>query len=200
MNELTEMAAQYAAENANQMMADVIAKAYGDGYRDGYNDREDGTSVDLSETEFIDLGLPSGTLWAKDFEQEEGKFIYLPYGEACKLNIPTIDEWEELREKCRWDVESYLADEVHCEIRCVKCVGPNGNFLIFNCTGKKEIDKVSCVDEVFFWIVDKEEEEDYKDAIHIYNASSFSRTMSQKYSISKFFSGYKLPIRLVRKK
>lgn len=49
---------------------------------------------------YVDLGLPSGTLW-KD-HNEDG---YLTYDEAIKLykkNLPTREQWEELLTYCEW--------------------------------------------------------------------------------------------------
>ena len=73
MMELREKAENYAVGKANAAMDKAIAQAYADGYRDGYKDREDEIPVDLRDNkmEFVDLGLPSGTLWAKEFETTE---------------------------------------------------------------------------------------------------------------------------------
>ena len=69
MKELKELSANYATEKTNEMMSQIVAQAFADGYRMGYKDREDEIQVDLcdSKTEFVDLGLPSGTLWSADY-------------------------------------------------------------------------------------------------------------------------------------
>ena len=66
MKELDNISANYAAGKANEAIDKAIAQAYADGYRDGYKDREEEIPVDFSDkkTGYIDLGLPSGTLWA----------------------------------------------------------------------------------------------------------------------------------------
>lgn len=199
MIELTEKAAKYAAEKANEVIANALAKAYEDGYRDGYKDREEEIPVDFrdNKTEFVDLGLPSGTLWAEDYERQDGNIIFLPYGKAKSLNIPTREQWEELKEFCQWE---YIIDKYYdlCE---VKCVGPNGNNLIFIHTGKMNIDTKSDEWEVFFWALDDKEGTE-KNAIHMYNLGKTYRPQSQQgyTDIEDFFSGFKLPIRLVRAK
>ncbi len=52
------------------------------------------------EKEFIDLGLPSGNLWAIENEvAENGQPLYATYDEAVKQfgeNLPTRDDWQEL--------------------------------------------------------------------------------------------------------
>ena len=71
MKELKELSANYATEKTNEMMSQIVAQAFADGYRMGYKDREDEIPVDLRDgkTKFVDLGLPSGTLWSSDFEK-----------------------------------------------------------------------------------------------------------------------------------
>ena len=77
---LAEKSEKYAAGKANAAIDKAIAQAYADGYRDGYKAREEEIPVDLrdNKTEFVDLGLPSGTLWAKDYERADGKLHFLP--------------------------------------------------------------------------------------------------------------------------
>ena len=74
MNELSLKAENYAAEKMNELMAKAIAQAYADGYRDGYCERQQEIPVDLrdNKTEYVDLGLSSGTLWSADYERENG--------------------------------------------------------------------------------------------------------------------------------
>lgn len=198
MKEITEMAAKYAAEKTNELLTDAIAKAYADGYRDGYNDREDEISVELdddSETKYVDLGLPSGTLWSADYEIEDGYVVYLPHEKASRFSLPTESQWEELKESCRWEFEY----DFECRLKGAKCVGPNGNFLEFESTGLKEIDSRSLFSDVFFWLVDTREQTE-KNAVRMYNPGEANIPKRKRgiVCLSSNFSGYKLPIRLVR--
>ena len=75
-------------------------------------------SASAQQMEFVDLGLPSGTLWA--CQVEEG---YYTYHEAVKKygsQLPTKKEMEELRLLCKWDTR---------EDRCI-VTGPNGNSIV----------------------------------------------------------------------
>ena len=65
MIELLDRAEKYASGKASVMIDKAIAQAYADGYRDGYADREKEIPINLREnkTIYVDLGLPSGTLW-----------------------------------------------------------------------------------------------------------------------------------------
>lgn len=154
MKELREIANSYAEENVINVLKEAFAKVYSDGYRDGYKDCEEEIPVNLSinKTEFVDLGLPSGTLWSADYEMENGKTLYVPYEQATAYNIPTNDQWEELKKYASWD---FQIDKEHNSLIIIKCVGPNGNSLLFKPTGEMEFVKLFLPSFVFFWIKDE---------------------------------------------
>ena len=81
MKELKELSINYATEKTNEVMVNTIAQAYADGYRKGYKDREDEIPVDLRDgnTEYIDLGLPSETLWSTNYETKDKQVVFLPF-------------------------------------------------------------------------------------------------------------------------
>lgn len=206
MEELKVLANSYAEENVINVLKESFAKVYADGYRDGYKDREEEIPVNLrdNKTEYVDLGLPSGTLWATDFEKEEGNRMYLPYGKAALLNIPTMEQWEELFESCRWECVTPNGSQTDSTINEVLCVGPNGNVLKFERTGMYEItDNISDGYEIYFWLIDNEEESEKNSVVfrRILNSRiSNVNFYKSEYVTNKLFSGFKLPIRLVRKK
>lgn len=83
------------------------------------------------EMNFIDLGLPSGTLWAEANEEE-----YYTFPDAVAMfgkSLPTKAQWEELKETCRWNWDK----KTGCTL-----IGPNGNKLnipavgYYNCDGE----------------------------------------------------------------
>lgn len=197
MEDLKEKANIYAEENFTSILKETFAKIYADGYRDGYKDREDEIPVDLrdSKTEFVDLGLPSGTLWSADYLRENDKREYLPFSQAESLCIPTEEQWNELVDTCKWEFDIDRAYDL-CEARCV---GPSGNTLRFERTGKQNINSQSETWEVFFWIKDAKEGYE-KNAVHMYNGGKQLQSKSARTEVDSFFSGYKLPVRLVRKK
>lgn len=187
MIELTTKAENYAAEKTNEVMTKAIAQAYADGYRDGYKDREKEIPVNLrdNKTEYVDLGLPSGTLWAKTFEKLDGERLFLPYEKAKKMNLPTEEQWNELREVCKWNMESNK----------IFCIGPNGNILRFVTTGYIEAkEQCVCENQSLFWILNLEDKGDEKKVGRVFYWNGI------KIYTSELFSGYKLPIRLVRSK
>lgn len=79
-------------------------------------------------SDFIDLGLSSGTLWAT--ENEGGKYARYIYKEAMIRfdgNLPTIEQFEELRDECAW---VWVGDGY-------KVIGPNGNSINFPTAGRR---------------------------------------------------------------
>lgn len=203
MKELKEIAANYASGKTNEVIDNAIAQAYADGYRDGYRDREEEIPVDLrdNKTEYVDLGLPSGTLWSTSFERDGENILYMPYERAVKLEIPTTDQWKELTDLCKWD----FVQNSYGGLYRADCAGPNGRVLSFYVTGLINAIEKRENSESFFWIKEDVEGAEKK-AVHIYRPKIQEQGKVIYCSdnitviLQKYFSGYKLPIRLVHNK
>ena len=193
---IIEKADKYADGKANEAITKAIAQAYLDGYRDGYNDREAEVPADFrdSKTTYIDLGLPSRTLWSEDYEKNDGNILYLPYERAEYLKIPTGEQWAELRDCCQWE---WKIDNAH-DFCWAKCIGPNGNILLFNRTGKFNADTKSCDWEAFFWLQEFTEGDNEYNAVHMFNQAKKINGDNFWYVRDSIFTGYHLPVRLVR--
>ena len=98
-------------------------------------------------------------------------------------------------DNCRWEFD---IDGAYDLLR-VRCVGPNGNNLLFKRTGKQNIENQSEEWEVFFWIKDCDEGNE-KTAIHMYNAGKRHNSRNVRVEVETFFTGFKLPVRLVKSK
>ena len=186
--ELTEKSEKYAVGKVNAAIDKVIAQAYADGYRDGYKDREEKIPVDLRDnnTEYIDLGLPSGTLWSTDYEKERDEVKYLRFSESLNYDIPTEKQWGELCENCRW--ERILIGDTYR----IDCIGPK-NKISFFLKGKIENELVVRPDRCYFWLNDNRESFEKASAYLGYHNGVIRRTTTN-------YIGYKLPIRLVKTK
>ncbi len=79
------------------------------------------TTADISEVEWIDLGLPSGTLWAK--EDTGGGMPFETARTTYGANLPTNKMAEELQEYCvkKWDYQAHA----------LVLTGQNGNSISF---------------------------------------------------------------------
>lgn len=200
MIELNEKAGTYAEKNVINVLKEAFAKVYADGYRDGYKDREEEIPIELrgDQTEYVDLGLPSGTLWANNYETDDKEVLYLPYEKAAKYNLPTEEQWDELLTVCK-----LIGDTSSSGLTFygVNCIGPNGNSIKLKSKGYLEDSKnVGAINfgggRVYFWIQDNEEGIEKK-AICI---NSWKRNDAGIDVVKKVFSGYKLPLRLVKQK
>lgn len=85
-------------------------------------------SFDISDIEWVDLGLPSGTLWAK--EDVDGKTSFTGARKLYGSHLPSWTNACELRQHCtrKWD------DSAHALI----LTGPNGNSILFPCKEKNK--------------------------------------------------------------
>lgn len=193
-SKIKELADAYANGKAEATLNAAIAEAYTEGFRAGYKAREKEQACRMTggKAGFIDLGLPSGTLWASDFVEDEDKNrLYLPFLEASGLALPTEEQWNELRAECRWRYDRERVDHggtYHYE-EWYECRGPNGKHVNFRFT-RGETDENTLRrnrEKAVFWL------KSGKVAI-CYGENDRLR------SILKCFSGYRQAIRLVKNK
>lgn len=188
---ILENAEKYAEGKANQAITKAIADAYVEGYKAGYKDREEEIPMDLrdNKTEYVDLGLPSGTLWASDYEKSGGKYVYLPYEKANRMNLPTEKQWQELIDNCKMMFDGY--DRRNDSFNSVVFIAANGNSITFSNIGYVRIRK-EIREDFLFWLQNKGGDSEN-------NAVSIDgKKPSEKHEPTNFFTGFKLPIRLVR--
>ena len=182
--ELAEKASSYADKNTLNILKEAFARVYSDGYHDGFKDGKEEKNIDVrdNKTEYVDLGLPSGTMWASNFEKAGGENIYISYNEVIKYNIPTNDQCLELYNNCCFTVNNGI----------IYCIGPNGKSITFSTTGYKEIgNEVLLPSNIgYFWILSEDEQ--------AHNAAAIGKNKGIWHDTRKMFTGYKLPIRLVR--
>lgn len=82
------------------------------------------------KSEWIDLGLPSGNLWKN--VNENGYFTYNDAVEKFKDNLPTIVDFAELIQYCKWEWSPKSKGMI--------VTGPNKNQIIFLALGYQDID------------------------------------------------------------
>lgn len=117
--------------------------------------------IDLSDGDFnpdsiewIDLGLPSGTLWAK-----EDRGTSLPFNIARNKylqSLPSKNHAQELRSHCErsWDSRTNR----------IQFTGPNGNSICFQCKGKN----------ISYWLRDYEDRwREFGQCFHLGQDKSF---------------------------
>lgn len=86
---------------------------------------------------FVDLGLPSGTLWADrnvGAEQVYQPGVLVPKAEA-QGNLPSYDQAVELIKICDFS-SCLLANEDDRMVNSIRVEGPNGNAIFFPCSAQ----------------------------------------------------------------
>lgn len=184
MEELRKKAIDYAEENVINVLKETFAKVYADGYSDGYKDCLQKTPVETGkdQTVFVDLGLPSGTLWSSDFVNGDDKCLFIPYEVAKTYSIPTQEQCRELFKEC-----NILLSKGQ-----FVCVGPNGRHITFTKKGYKKFDgdDFEYTFASLFWI--QSTNDNPENVARIVEVKSISK------DLEKYFPGYRLPIRLVK--
>lgn len=193
-------AAQYAADKTNEAITKAIAQAYIDGYRDGYTDKANETPVNLGDNDdkYVDLGLPSGTRWAADYERTDyGELLYVSYVEAKAkgYKLPTEEQVKELCSSC---IKRY-----HYDTKKIEFFGPNGNCLAFELTWQQVVSESEQTNYGYIW------QEEYSaksndgteiktNAFHLYRTTTLGNPDAVIVNSVNLFTGYKIPVRQVR--
>ncbi|MEG2219604.1 MAG: hypothetical protein RRY02_08825 [Muribaculaceae bacterium] len=111
----------------------------GNRYVDGYSVSSEFSVRTVADTggeamvtlgEYIDLGL--SIKWASCNEgasSPESSGNYYIWKAACKFNLPTKAQMEELYNQCTWEVATLKG------VKGVKVIGPNGNSIFMPCAG-----------------------------------------------------------------
>ena len=82
----------------------------------------------MAKQGYVDLGLPSGTLWKA--KNEEGFYTYEQAVNRFGDKLPTKEQYAELNDKCRWTWTG----------SGYKVVGPNGNSIVLPAAGSRDCD------------------------------------------------------------
>ena len=105
---LREKAEQYAKHCLDRFKKEIV-DAYIEGYCEGsYDEEQKHAKNEDEDSDFIDLGLPSGTLWREELlHDEDGEIRRLAYNEARDFSLPTEEQCRELMTKCFLVREKY---------------------------------------------------------------------------------------------
>nr|DAV03568.1 MAG TPA: hypothetical protein [Caudoviricetes sp.] len=188
--DIQEIANSYAEGKANEAITKAIAQAYIDGYKDGYKNGKEKAQIECNDAEFVDLGLPSGTLWASDYlKDDSGKICYFIHEDAKNYSLPKTEQWEELKSCCKWILHNYINGGQ------VQCIGPNGNYISFSATGLMQATSYVNKSCIYMWLED-EVKSTNRNCIKISYDKNCVPTLCRQLTVS--FCGFKLPVRLVR--
>lgn len=186
--DINERSKEYAQGKALSAINAAIEQAYKDGYNDGLKHLELEKLEAIKEgVEYVDLGLPSGTLWSSKPVSDGANPKQFPYAEASKLSIPTKEQFEELISNCKYhDIMG-----VNC-VDGVWFIGKTGNRITIPFVEINELFRGT--KKFYFWLRDDSDSDNRESA-----ANHFGNTKHPFYT-EKIFMGYKLPIVLVKNK
>ncbi len=94
-------------------------------------DWKDSAQKETARYNYVNLGLPSGKLWAaENVKDENGNETYLTFDKAVETfgkNLPSEDDWKELFDNCsyKWNKKKKGFD----------ITGPNGNSIFLPAAG-----------------------------------------------------------------
>ena len=124
---ILDLATQFAEIDPEKNWKEAVIDSYVEGYNIGHYEAmasHNHPKVSL-DFEFIDLGLPSGTLWASDYINTPMHFWHkMNFKEAQRFILPTKEQWEELLHECKLTPYKYG----------LKITGKNGNEITLELT------------------------------------------------------------------
>ncbi len=143
--------------------------------------KEEQEKVQLKALGYIDLGLPSGTLWKGS--NEIGYYTYEEAERDFRNQLPTEMQFRELKEKCQW----LWSDTGY------RVIGPNGNYIVFPVSGMRFQDGyIDLMRGGRYWsLTQSEDNPNYSWFLGFYP--------SDKVEINTTFHEYGLSVRLIYK-
>ena len=196
--EANKIQVEHFCDEHSESFRAIIRKAYEEGYQKGYSHS---LEEKINGVKYYDLGLPSGIMWSAPIEAWN-PFTYITYElksycDVCDLGLPTVEDINELIKNCKVERADYMVS------KDVYIIGPNGNRISI---GTKDYlnradnpNSVKCVRQGekvepltnLIWL--KGEVENNEATVCKVNF------MYALITISKYYTGYRLPYLLVKR-
>lgn len=150
------------------------------------NSDSNNLKIDITTLKFIDLGLPSGKLWAmENVKDENGDEVFSSFDDSVNTfgkNLPSKEDWKEL-----FDNSSYSWNE---ERKGYDVTGPNGSSIFLPAAGYRYGDSVDSVGSHGYYSSSSVDDE--------YGAYFVYFTSGGLYPQAASFRYYGVSVRLVR--
>lgn len=181
------LAKNYAKEAANNFIEKALETAYLIGFEAGVESVKIPPMIVIEDgVEYVDLGLPSGTLWSSELHfVDESQMVSYP--EAQKYNIPNRNQLMEFIDNTQM-MPGKTNDNIGWP--CIDFIGPNGNKVKYIKTGYHERKDRR---NVYFWFSNDELPKNNQ-ALSC-NAYYDKTGCKRQYYM---FTGYHLPLALVK--
>lgn len=193
-----ELLAQSYYESHEAQIKELILSAYKEGYNHGLKKSHE---IKIDRVTYIDLGLPSGTLWSNPMYIippgcNYRNYDMCSYSEVCELALPTQEDFEELLHHCKFSFYDNPS-------KSVQVTAPNGQRILIETQDHlnrpenrmshlrvRKGEKVPAGTNMF-WL--KSEVKDNEAKVVVVD------TNDNRLDYSTHFVGYKLPYLLVKK-
>ena len=188
---IIEKSKEYAKGKALDAITAAIEQAYADGFADGYREakiRLEAINTDYLnlDVNYVDLDLPSGTLWSQGYVIKSASILRLPYEKTSRLNIPTETQFYELCSNCQIEKSPNVNQSI-------RFTGKNGEYIDLLCLDNNgEQIRIDMGGSFRFWLKDDGEETKKNYAWIGKSANGW------KPFVTKIFMGNSLPLMLVR--
>ena len=191
--DIQEEAKKYAEGRIISAFNQAIEEAYIKGYNAACDEMQNNQQriVEVDGMQFLDMELPSGTLWSAGYLTEQNSIKTVTFNQAQKYSLPTKEQWEELNRYCIINSCYITYQGLGIEI-----ISIDRNIIRIPTFGYREGD--SYKNFVRFWL--KEENEYAKTLGFIVQSTHIKDSGIQRVhvGISSYFKGEQLPILLVK--
>ena len=180
------------------VLQQTIENAYLDGYKaaceemkSSISESNQPNSINIDGVRFVDMGLPSGTLWSDGpLKKDSSIFRYeeFIFNDAVKYSIPTVEQWDELSRRCVFRKENGN----------LVILASNGNrIIVFPIESKFSKEKVK-PRYVAFWLNQSFELLNKARAVSTKDINKIEDGCTVSFATGNLFIGESLPIFLVK--
>lgn len=194
-----ELLAQSYYENHEAQVKELILAAYKEGYTEGYKHGfKNSQQIIIDGVNYIDLGLPSGTLWSMPIRQvppgcKYFDYVKRPYTEVSELSLPTLEDFEELYHHCMPSFQDNISKTVQfTALNGQRIAIDTKNYTPTNSNYRRlPMGEMTPLGTNMFWLKSEVKDDEARVAVLDTNNNTL-------YS-STHYVGYKLPFLLVKK-
>ena len=193
--DIREEAKKYAEGRIISALEQAIEEAYVKGYNAACEEmkNEKVKIVEVNGVSFIDLGLPSGTLWSNGFySADNSNFIsQMTFNEAQKYSLPSWEQCQELFSVCR--VRTNRSTEA-------TILSPDGKKIFLRRTVHENDGQGNTRWVIKFWLNQEQNQRMGKCAVNYGNLKDYGDGYILSFQQSTEFKGELLPLLLVKSK
>ena len=165
-----------------ESFAAAIEKAYMQGYKDAVEEQaKEYIKIVEDGVEYLDLGLPSGTLWALKSPR------LVTYKESQRLNIPTKEQIQELTAFVRWTSRKRGNWDIDWRLNLTDCDGRE--YCYYTGSDVWDYKTPMVLGNLYMW---------YREDVNLHGAPVYCLEHENKSSEMNIFPGYKAYAFLVK--